>query len=79
MKEKENLQKKFGKHLKKVRTELGVSSAELSRRSFIEKPHITRLESGKTNPTLFTLQKIADALEISIEDFLKDFNSTRSS
>lgn len=73
MKEKENLQKKFGKHLKKIRTEMGVSSAELSRRSFIEKPHITRLEKGETNPTLFTLQKIADALEISMDQLFKGF------
>jgi transcriptional regulator with XRE-family HTH domain len=73
MKDKENLQKKFGKHLKKIRTELGVSSAELSRRSFIEKPHITRLEKGETNPTLYTLQKIAEALEISMDDLFKGF------
>jgi predicted transcriptional regulator len=73
MKEKEILQKKFGKQLKKVRTELGISSAELSRRSFIEKPHITRLEKGDTNPTLSTIQKIIDALEISMEDFFKGF------
>lgn len=73
MQEKEQLQKKFGKHLKKLRMERNVSSAELSRRTFIEKPHITRLEKGESNPTLFTLQKIADALEISIEELFKGF------
>jgi transcriptional regulator with XRE-family HTH domain len=73
MKEKENLQKKFGKHLKKMRTELGLSSAELSRRTFIEKPHITRLENGETNPTLYTLQKIADAFGVSINELFKGF------
>lgn len=52
---------------------MNISSAELSRRTFIEKPHITRLEKGESNPTLFTLHKIADALGISIEDLFKEF------
>lgn len=73
MKDKENLQKKFGKHLKKLCIGMNISSAELSRRTFIEKPNITRLEKGGANPTLETLQKIADALEISMEDLFKGF------
>lgn len=73
MKDKGTLQKKFGKHLKKLRIEMGITGAELSRRTFIEKSHITRLEKGGDNPTLFTLQKIADALEISMADLFKEF------
>lgn len=73
MQDKENLQKKFGKHLKKLRTELNISGAELARRTFMEKPYITLLEKGGANPTLHTLHKIADALEISIEELFKGF------
>lgn len=73
MKEKEKLNKKFGKHLKTLREQKGISSAELSRRTFIDKPHITRLEKGGTNPTLYTLSILCEALEISIEDFFKGF------
>jgi len=73
MKDKENIQKKFGKHLKKLRQEMNVTMSELSRRTFIEKPHISRLEKGESNPTLFTLHKIADALKISIEELFKGY------
>ncbi|MCT3746837.1 helix-turn-helix transcriptional regulator [Elizabethkingia anophelis] len=32
--------------------------------------NISRIESGRTNPTLLTLQRIANALEISLKDLL---------
>lgn len=73
MKEKNNIQKKFGKHLKKLRQEMNLTGAELARRTFIDKPHITRLEKGETNPTLYTLIKISEALEISIEELFQGF------
>ncbi|MES2592187.1 MAG: helix-turn-helix transcriptional regulator [Bacteroidota bacterium] len=73
MKEKDNIQKKFGKHLKKLRLERGITGAELARRSFIDKPHITRLEKGETNPTLYTLIKLSQALEISLQELFQEF------
>ncbi|WP_306400448.1 helix-turn-helix domain-containing protein [Kaistella yananensis] len=34
--------------------------------------NISRIEAGRTNPTIFTLYRLADALEVSILDLLKD-------
>jgi len=73
MKDKDVLARKFGKHLKKMRSQHGISSAELARRCFIEKSHVSMMESGDSNPTLFTLHKIADALELTIEELFKGF------
>lgn len=74
MKEKQIVQKAFGIHLKKVRQSKGISAAELARRIFVDKPHISVLEQGKGNPTLYTLYKIACALDLSIEQLFEGLN-----
>jgi len=37
-----------------------------------EKASMSRIESGRTNPTILTLKKISEALDIHISDLLKD-------
>lgn len=71
--EREALVERFGIHLKELRTKKKISAAELSRRTFIEKPNITRIEKGGINPSLFVLKKLADGLEITLEELLKGF------
>ena len=71
--EKSELQIRFGKHVKKLRMKANLTGAELSRRCFVERHHIIRLERGETNPTLYTLTKLCDALKISLEELLKGF------
>lgn len=73
MKDKDVLARKFGKHLKKVREKHGVTAAELARRCFIEKSHVSMMEAGDSNPTLYTLHKIADALGLSISELMEGF------
>ena len=72
-KKKDILIKRFGEHLRYIRKKKNISAAELSRRTFIEKPNITRIEKGGINPSLYILKKIADALEISLEELFKGF------
>lgn len=74
-KEKKKLLKRFGQHLKKVREKKGMSGAELGRQTFIDQPHIVRLEQGRTNPTFYTITLLCQALEISVEEFFKGFDS----
>ncbi len=73
MKDKDVVSRKFGKHLKKLRTKKEVSAAELARRCFLEKSYISSVESGLNNPTLYTLYKFADALGITIEELFEGF------
>lgn len=72
-KDREKLQKSFGKHLKKVLTQKGIKSAELARRSFIDRQHISAIINGKMNPTLYKLSVICKALEMSFEEFFEGY------
>jgi transcriptional regulator with XRE-family HTH domain len=65
----------LGLHIKRLRTEKGLSAAEFGRRAFMERSHVARLESGGTNPTATTMKVICEALEIELEDLFKGFGS----
>jgi len=67
-----NLISKIGKNIKRIRQEKGISQDRLSKRADLALNTIVNIESGKNpNPTIETLKKIADALEVSIEELLK--------
>lgn len=72
-KEKEVWLKAFGSHIKKMRIKKGVSGAEFARLLFIDQPNLTRLEKGRVNPSLYLIKKICDVLEISMDDFFKQY------
>lgn len=65
--------KKFGQFVKKKRTELKMSQAELAAKVGNNYQNISRLERGEINPTLFWCYKLADALEINLSDLIKEF------
>ncbi|MBX3164305.1 MAG: helix-turn-helix transcriptional regulator [Bacteroidetes bacterium] len=65
--------KKFGQFVKKKRTELKMSQADLAAKVGNNYQNISRLERGEINPTLFWCYKLADALEISLSDLIKEF------
>jgi len=48
----------------KLRLEKGWSQAELARRADTSQPYIARLESGRVDPGVRTVRKIAKALEV---------------
>lgn len=60
----------FGDRLRRVRTGLGVSGPELARRMNLRDPtYVSKLETGVIkNPTLGTLQKMADALGVAVSE-----------
>ena len=62
----------IGKNLKKLRKKKGLSQDRLSKLADISYNTVIKLESGGiTNPTIETLQKIAKALGVSVDDLLK--------
>ena len=62
----------IGKNLKKLRRKKGLSQDRLSKLADISYNTVIKLESGGiTNPTIETLQKIAKALGVSVDDLLK--------
>ena len=66
---------KIGAQIVEIRIKKGISSAELARRCDLDPPNITRIEKGRVNIGIVTLQEICTALEIKIEDFFADLHS----
>jgi transcriptional regulator with XRE-family HTH domain len=63
---------KIGKNIKKLRQTKGLSQDRLSKLADVSYNSIVKLETGGImNPTIKTLQKIAKALEVRVDDLLK--------
>lgn len=67
----EKLLVKFGLHVKKLRESKEMSQDDLAYECDVEKSQIYRIEKGKVNTTLSTLDALAKALEVSIADLVK--------
>lgn len=72
--DKAEILKSIGKKIRKVRLEKGLTQLDLVGRMHgdIDVTNISRIEAGRTNPTIFTLYRLADALEVPILDLFKD-------
>jgi transcriptional regulator with XRE-family HTH domain len=64
--------KKLGSRIRKIRTEKKMSQIDLAVRCNFEKATMSRIESGQTNPTALTLQKIGKGLEVPVSEFFYD-------
>lgn len=62
----------FGRHLRAIRLEKGLSQEQLAWKADIELSQISRIERGIINTSLSQLLVIAEALEISLKE-LCDF------
>ena len=72
--DKDAFVKKLGSHLKKVREEKGLSLNELGLRGDFDRQALWKLEKGQKHLTVYSLYKICDSLDITIDDFFKGFN-----
>lgn len=50
---------------------LGISQEELAHRAGLHRTYISDIERGARNPSLKTLSRLADALELSTSDLIK--------
>jgi len=62
----EKFLKEFGKNLQKLREAKGLSTRQFAYEAEISHSSVGRLEAGLSNPTLTTLIKIADALDVDL-------------
>ena len=65
---REELFKRVGQKIRDERIRSGLSLTELSDQVEIEYNNLIRIEKGRTNPTLGTLYKICQKLNIKIID-----------
>lgn len=60
------------KNIKKYREQKNISQDKLSKLACVSLNTITKIEAGDTlNPTIKTVKKIADALNISLDKLMK--------
>ena len=67
----QEISEKMGENLKKIRAKKKLSQGALARLLEVGKGYISNIESGKKNPTLATIKKLADALGVSASELLK--------
>ena len=65
--------KKVGARIKELRHQLGISQEELADRANVHRTYIASLEVGKRNVSIVTLEKVVNALEVSLSKFF-DFD-----
>ncbi len=61
---------RIGQRVLTLRTERGLTAADLASRAGMHRPNLSRLEAGKHMPSLETLEKVADALGVPVVDLV---------
>ncbi|MDO4302103.1 MAG: helix-turn-helix transcriptional regulator [Clostridia bacterium] len=61
-----NISQQLGNQIRNIRTSLGISQEELAFKSGISAAHLGQIERGVKAPTITTISKIANALNITL-------------
>jgi transcriptional regulator with XRE-family HTH domain len=61
--------KLVARNIRKLRVEQGLSQENLAVDAQIDRTYVSRLERGLENPTVAVLERLADALNVKIEEF----------
>lgn len=64
------LQQKIGQRIRILRESKGITQQDLAAACNFEKTNMSRIEAGRTNPTISTLYKISQALEVTISELV---------
>ena len=68
---KEKPKVNIGEVIRSYRSDRGLSQGDIERRTGLLRCYLSRVENGHTVPSLETLAKIAEAMEISLADFFR--------
>jgi transcriptional regulator with XRE-family HTH domain len=71
---KTSFQISVGNRIKELRLKKKLSQRQLAFEAKKDPQSLERVENGKSCPTIFYLYEICIALEISLEEFFKDFD-----
>jgi transcriptional regulator with XRE-family HTH domain len=64
---------RFGKAVRRRRRELDLSQEKLAEYAELHRTYISSIERGKMNPSLENVEKLAQALKISISALFTDY------
>lgn len=71
-KARDELCQHVGLRVASLRVAKGLSQRQLALTLEMDRVTLNRIEAGKANPTLSTLQRIADGLDVSVYEFFRD-------
>ncbi len=61
----------LGQNMKRIRAKKKMSQGDIARALDVDRGYISNIENGKKNPTIATIQKLANALNVSADELLK--------
>ena len=64
-----NIKIAVGKRVKELRNKLGISQEELADIAELDRTYITSVECGKRNISIVNVEKLANALNVSLSEF----------
>ena len=72
-----DLLRDFGRAVQVHRLRLGISQEELAHRSSLDRTYISGIERGVRNPSLKSIARLADALEVELATVFVTMNQER--
>lgn len=68
-----DIKQRFGKAVRRRRRELDLSQEELAERAELHRTYLSDIERGEGNPSLEIIEKLANALDISVASLFADY------
>ena len=65
------ISKRLGENIKKIRTRKGMSQGDICRALEMDRGYMSAIENGKKNITIQQLERLAQALDVSVDKLLK--------
>ena len=62
--------KRIGKNIRILRIEREIAQEELAARAGVHRTHMTKIEGGTSNPSAFTLFRIAQGLDVPLAELV---------
>lgn len=72
-KKDQEIEYRFGKAIRRRRRELDLSQEDLAERAGLHRNYVSGIETGTRNPSLKNIEKLANALEISMASLFTDY------
>lgn len=70
MGDSQNVQIRFGERVRTIRSEKGISQEALAATAGLHRTYVSSVERGERNVSLSTIERLAEALEISMADLM---------
>lgn len=65
------ISQKLGNNIKKIRTQKKMSQGDICRALNMDRGYMSAIENGKKNITIQQLERLANALKVSVDKLLK--------